>query len=119
MTVEAAASRAPAGEAGFRLLAEHLPDLILLAFDHASATRALAAIECTDSGVVLRVSDDGRGFDPDHVQVLADIAHFGLIAMRERVEALGGRFRVLTTPGEGTVVEANLPLPDPIERWEA
>ena len=38
-------------------------------------------------GVVLRVSDDGRGFDPDHVQVLADIAHFGLIAMRERVEA--------------------------------
>ena len=28
-----AASRAPAGEAGFRLLAEHLPDLALLAFD--------------------------------------------------------------------------------------
>jgi len=28
-----AASRAPAGEAGFRLLAEHLPDLVLLAFD--------------------------------------------------------------------------------------
>jgi PAS fold len=28
-----AASRAPAGEAGFRLLAEHLPDLVVLAFD--------------------------------------------------------------------------------------
>ncbi|HEV2919716.1 MAG TPA: PAS domain-containing protein, partial [Actinomycetota bacterium] len=33
MTAEPAASRAPAGEAGFRLLVEHLPDLILLAFD--------------------------------------------------------------------------------------
>ena len=69
--------------------------------------------------MTLRVSDDGRGFDPDHVQVLADIAHFGLIAMRERVEALGGRFQVITAPGEGTVVEAKLPLTDPIERWEA
>jgi PAS domain S-box-containing protein len=76
---------------------------------------ALVAIECTDSGVVLRVSDDGCGLDPDHVQVLADIAHFGLIAIRERVEALGGRFRVTTAPGEGTVVEAPLPLSDPTE----
>ena len=79
------------------------------------ATRALVAIECAGDGVVLRVSDDGRGFDPDHVQVLADIAHFGLIAMRERVEALGGRFRVTTAPGQGTVVEAKLPLTVPTE----
>jgi signal transduction histidine kinase len=78
--------------------------------DHASATHAEVAIECTGKGVVLRVSDDGCGFDPDPVQVIADIAHFGLIAMRERVEALGGRFRVTTAPGQGTVVEARLPL---------
>jgi nitrate/nitrite-specific signal transduction histidine kinase len=48
-----------------------------------------------DSGE--RVSDDGCGFDPDHVQVLADVAHFGLIAMRERVEAR----LPLTDPTEG------------------
>jgi signal transduction histidine kinase len=54
------------------------------------------------------------------VQVIGDIAHFGLIAMRERVEALGGRFRVTTEPGGGgTVVEAKLPLTDPTERWGA
>jgi signal transduction histidine kinase len=35
--------------------------------------------------------------------------------MRERVEALGGRFRVTTGPGRGTVVEARLPLTDPTE----
>jgi signal transduction histidine kinase len=47
--------------------------------------------------------------------VLADIAHFGLIAMRERVGALGGRFRVTTAPGQGAVVEAKLPLTVPTE----
>jgi signal transduction histidine kinase len=55
-----------------------------------------------------------------HVQVVGDIAHFVLIAMRERVEALGGRCRVTTAPGQGTVVEARLPLTDPAEwRWGA
>jgi len=95
----------------FRVAQQALANVV----DHAEATRALVEIECAGDGVVLRVSDDGRGFDPDHVQVLADIAHFGLIAMRERVEALGGRFRVTTAPGQGTVVEAKLPLTVPTE----
>ena len=95
----------------FRVAQQALANVV----DHASATHALVAIECSTKGVTLRVSDDGCGFDPDHVQVLADIAHFGLIAMRERVEALGGRFRVTTAPGKGTVVEAKLPLTDPGE----
>jgi signal transduction histidine kinase len=95
----------------FRVAQQALANVV----DHAEATHVLVAIERTARGVVLRVGDDGCGFDPDHVQVLADIAHFGLIAMRERVEALGGRFRVTTGPGRGTVVEARLPLTDPTE----
>jgi PAS domain S-box-containing protein len=98
----------------FRVAQQALANVV----DHAAATSALVAIECTGNRVVLRVSDDGCGFDPDHVQVLGDIAHFGLIAMRERVEALGGSFRVTTEPGGGTVVEARLPLTDPTEGWE-
>jgi PAS domain S-box-containing protein len=90
----------------FRVAQQALANVV----EHASATHAEVAIDCTGKGVRLRVSDDGCGFDPDHVQVIADIAHFGLIAMRERVEALGGRFRVTTAPGHGTVVEASLPL---------
>ena len=95
----------------FRVAQQALANVV----DHAEAAHVLVAIECSVRSVVLRVSDDGCGFDPDHVQVLADIAHFGLIAMRERVEALGGRFRVTTGPGRGTVVEARLPLTDPTE----
>ena len=93
----------------FRVAQQALANVV----DHADATRALVEIECAGDGVVLRVSDDGRGFDPDHVQVLADIAHFGLIAMRERVEALGGRFRVTTAPGkDGGRGQAALDRPD-------
>jgi PAS domain S-box-containing protein len=99
----------------FRVAQQALANVV----DHAEATHALVAIDCSDQGVTLRVSDDGNGFDPDHVQVLGDIAHFGLIAMRERVEALGGRFTVATAPGEGTVVEAKVPLADPSDGWEA
>jgi PAS domain S-box-containing protein len=95
----------------FRVAQQALANVV----DHAKAAHVLLAIGCTEAGVVLRVSDDGLGFDPDHVQVIGDIAHFGLIAMRERVEALGGRFRVTTAPGQGTVVEARLPLTDPAE----
>ena len=95
----------------FRVAQQALANVV----EHASATHAEVAIECTAKGVLLRVSDDGCGFDPDHVQVIADIAHFGLIAMRERVEALGGRFTVTTAPGQGTVVEARLPLAVPTD----
>ena len=98
----------------FRVAQQALANVV----DHAAATHALVAIECSQNGVILRVSD-GCGFDPDHVQVIGDIAHVGLIAMRERVEALGGRFRVTTEPGGGTVVEARLPLTDPTEGWGA
>ena len=59
------------------------------------------------NGVSLRVEDDGRGFDTD------DLAHlsgrFGLVSMRERAEALGGTFTVVSRLQGGTAVEVTLP----------
>jgi signal transduction histidine kinase/ligand-binding sensor domain-containing protein len=57
--------------------------------------------------VTLRVTDDGRGFVPDEVPVNGE--HCGLRNMRERSEALNGRFRVVSSPGAGTVVEVAIP----------
>ncbi|MGH3132680.1 MAG: sensor histidine kinase [Gaiellaceae bacterium] len=58
-------------------------------------------------GVRLRVTDDGKGFDHD---ALSEQPHrgFGLVSMRERALALGGRFRVSSAPGQGTEVEVIL-----------
>jgi PAS domain S-box-containing protein len=86
--------------------------------DHARASNAEVLLERSAAGdVTLRVVDDGCGFDPSHVQPVggqagaprAGAAAFGLTAMRERVEAIGGRLTIRTAPGEGTAVEVRVP----------
>jgi len=59
-----------------------------------------------DHQVVLRVSDDGAGFVNDGEKT----AGLGLVSMRERVESLNGRLSIVSVPGNGTVVEARIPL---------
>jgi signal transduction histidine kinase len=49
------------------------------------------------------VRDDGRGFDP------AEANGFGLVAMRQRIEALSGTLQVESEPGTGTAISASLP----------
>ena len=56
-------------------------------------------------GTLLRIADDGSGFDPRHTRV----GGFGLVSMRERTEALGGRFRLSSEAGGGTSIEVRLP----------
>jgi signal transduction histidine kinase len=55
----------------------------------------------------LSVSDDGRGFDLEEARRLW--GRFGLVSMRERTEAVGGQFRVVSAPGSGTTVSVELP----------
>jgi len=57
--------------------------------------------------IALLVQDSGRGFDP---AAAGRPESFGLIAMRERVEALGGSLVVRSAEGAGTEIEARVPL---------
>jgi signal transduction histidine kinase len=73
---------------------------------HANATVVTVAVEVDDGVLRIRVSDDGRGgADPG--------AGSGLVGLKDRVEALGGRFAVRTAPDAGTTVHAELPLGRP------
>jgi signal transduction histidine kinase len=54
---------------------------------------------------VLRVEDDGLGFDP-----AASTPGFGLLGLRERLRARGGALHLESSPGRGTRLEASLPL---------
>lgn len=58
------------------------------------------------NGVRLSIEDDGCGFDPRAVR---DSEGFGLTSMRERAKAIGGTFRVASTPSVGTQVEVIVP----------
>ena len=59
-----------------------------------------------DGGLVVRVTDDGLGFDPGAVPV----GHMGLDTMRQRVAALSGDYNVDSAPGRGTTVQVRVPL---------
>jgi signal transduction histidine kinase len=54
----------------------------------------------------LRIRDDGSGFDVGAGEAEPD--GYGLRAMSERAAAIGGRLRVVSAPGEGTLVEVEL-----------
>ena len=62
------------------------------------------AVDVDDDVLRIRVRDDGRGG--------ADLdGGTGLLGLKDRVEALGGRLRVQSPAGAGTTVEAELPHP--------
>lgn len=67
---------------------------------HSGGSRIAVSLLRTGSGLRLRVRDHGCGFD-----ATAPTSGFGLIAMRERARAVGGRLSVESTPGHGTTVE--------------
>lgn len=58
--------------------------------------------------VTLEVSDDGAGFDPEAVRPQQG-RHYGLTGMQERVQSVGGRFRLHSAPGKGTDVRIQIP----------
>lgn len=76
---------------------------------HAKATRVWVRFTAEDERLTAVVEDNGIGFDAAAV-VAADVRRFGLQAMRERAESVGGSFTVASTPGQGTRVTVTLPI---------
>ncbi len=70
---------------------------------HAGARRATVLIGSRDGQRVVRIVDDGRGFDDD-----PESAGQGLRNMRTRAAAIGGAFRLASRPGGGTSLEVVL-----------
>ena len=75
---------------------------------HANATVICLELRYTDASVVLRVLDDGCGFDPAVATAAGN--HWGLKSMQERAEQIGGSLQLLTKPGEGTILETSAPV---------
>lgn len=74
---------------------------------HAGARSVTVSLQGGRKGLQLTVADDGHGFDASDAAAAAR-PEFGLASMRERVETLGGRFSIRSSP-LGTVVAADLP----------
>ncbi|GAC1654309.1 MAG: hypothetical protein NVS9B1_05290 [Candidatus Dormibacteraceae bacterium] len=88
-------------EAIFRIIQEALTNVQ----KHAGAKTAEVNLVIQLPRIALRVKDDGGGFDPAAAGPPGP-QRLGLLGMRERAEALGGRLEVLSQPGQGTQIVA-------------
>ncbi|MGB8943545.1 MAG: GAF domain-containing sensor histidine kinase [Streptomyces sp.] len=77
------------------------------ALRHSGAEHVRVALARCGAGAVLRVSDDGSGFDPRVIRRAG--RHLGLVSMRDRAGGVGGRLTVESEPGKGTTIEMEVP----------
>jgi signal transduction histidine kinase len=97
-------SRVPEFEANHFLL--FAQEALANALKHASPRRLTIAAIIDRERITISVSDDGSGFDTENAPGPKQ-GHFGLMGMRERLNALGGTLVIHSTPGQGTSVEAS------------
>lgn len=80
---------------------------------HARARQVMVTLSYLEDVVILDVQDDGVGFDPNQLSQMTcsqvPSSGFGLKALRERTERLGGTLSVESAPGEGTTLALALP----------
>lgn len=82
------------------------------AIKHAGAGRIGITLRYEPARIVLRVTDDGRGFEPAAFDPPPPSGeHLGLVTMRERAARVRGLVAIASRPGGGTTVEASIPLP--------
>jgi PAS domain S-box-containing protein len=85
----------------YRICQEALHNIV----KHAAARQVTLSIERTPSGLLVRIVDDGKGFE------LASVpdGHLGLAGMRARAEKIGASFEVTSKPGAGTTIAVSVP----------
>lgn len=92
------------GLAAYRIVKEALENVAA----HAGTEEARVRVWSDRWILAVRIEDSGRGFEADEA---AKGWSGGIGGMRGRALIMGGRFSLTSTPGKGTVVAAELPLP--------
>lgn len=88
----------------FRIAREALNNVV----KHSGVTLASVYLEEESDRVLLRIEDNGKGFQP-HSVVQDGQVHWGLATMRERAELLKGRIHIDSAPGQGTRISISIP----------
>jgi signal transduction histidine kinase len=83
------------------------------AVKHGRARQVGITLAFEPSQIRVSVRDNGAGFDPSRP---VPPGHFGLIGLRERVQKLGGTLDIRSAPGNGTTIDARVPLRQTLSR---
>lgn len=85
----------------YRIVQEALTNIV----KHAHAARVSILLTRMQEGAAAVIEDDGLGFDPE-----VEHEGLGLLGIRERLQLLGGRLTIESSPGSGTTLRAEVPL---------
>ncbi len=87
-------------------------ELLLNVVKHAAASRVRVSLHGDDATIMVKISDDGTGFDPTLLQAGYDPfeSGFGLFSIREQLRQYGGTFKVDSGSARGSVVTIVMPL---------
>jgi signal transduction histidine kinase len=77
---------------------------------HAEATCVWVRYYPAETGMMLEIKDDGKGFSIPADWVKFASTHSGVMGMKPRIEALNGKLHIESKPGEGTVIQVRVPL---------
>ena len=91
----------------FRIIQELLNN----ARDFSRATSVQLTVDMGDDRIFVAVEDNGSGFDASELTGGSAAEEMGLNMLRERIEMLKGQFQVESSPGRGTRVTFEIPLP--------
>lgn len=80
---------------------------------HSGASEAVVTLVAANGRVSATVHDEGRGFAWAEATALDGEGHIGLTGMRERAALVGGSVAVRSAPGEGTTIQASVPVNNP------
>lgn len=86
----------------FRIIQEAMSNTLR----HARASKFQLLLIIRDATVILRITDDGVGFDMEKVKT----GSYGMQNMRERAYEVGGSLKVISLPNEGTRLEVKVPI---------
>jgi len=94
------------------LVFQTIRELLINVAKHAMVYEAAVILDQSTAGELkVTVADNGVGFDPAAAEGPTSVGKYGLFSIRERLEALGGRFEIDTAPGSGTRATFTVPLP--------
>ncbi len=96
------------------LLFESVRELLFNIVKHASVRSAIVHLRRYDDCLQIIVSDQGKGFDPASLPPAGEKGRgFGLFVIRERLELMGGRFEIQSSPGQGSRFILIMPVTSP------
>jgi len=101
----------PLNEATNILLFESVRELLLNTVKHSKTYSVKVSLRCTEGLLHLVVSDEGIGFDPKNLPTVGDSGGgFGLFSITERLQLIGGRVEIDSSPGKGSRFVLHVPM---------